>query len=255
MKKSLILPLAGLLGLPIVSGALRSACAHASRTAAPVRAVHRPVAPNVGWHPHVPGPRFNSSYNWSGYATLGGGVTDISGSWTVPQALPSGCTNGYSATWVGIDGYNSNTVEQCGTEQDNLNGSERYYAWYEMYPKGSAVLPYPVARGDTITASVHYGGSNVFTLRMTSSQGWTFTTNQQLKRAQRNSAEWIEEAPWSGGILPLADFNSVGFSGCTSNIGGPATSIDMIGQSTGNTLAKTGGTSGGGFSIQWLNCR
>ena len=76
----------------------------------------------------------------------------------------------YSAEWVGIDGYNSNTVEQIGTELDITNGTPSYYAWYEMYPSDSynitsdttktgAIVPnssFTVKPGNTISASVVY---------------------------------------------------------------------------------------------------
>src|SRR5579862_6192130 len=54
-----------------------------------------------------------SSTNWSGYAVTArsGAVTDVKGSWVVP-AIQGSCpsTNEYASFWVGIDGYNSNTV-------------------------------------------------------------------------------------------------------------------------------------------------
>src|SRR5207247_10199029 len=63
--------------------------------------------------------RFGTSSNWSGYAVDGSNVTDVRGNWTVPAVtLGSGCPDSYSATWLGIDGDNSSTVEQCGTDQD-----------------------------------------------------------------------------------------------------------------------------------------
>ena len=50
-----------------------------------------------------------------------GTFTDVKGSWTQPTAT---CTNktAYSSFWVGLDGYNSNSVEQIGTDSD-------YRAW------------------------------------------------------------------------------------------------------------------------------
>src|SRR5689334_5472712 len=103
------------------------------------------------------------STNWAGYAvTAGNGsVTKVAGLWVVP---PVATTNsGYSSAWVGIDGFNSSTVEQIGTDSDYLNGVPRYYAWYEMYPAGPVNLSLTVQPGDTISASVSYA-SGVFTL-------------------------------------------------------------------------------------------
>ena len=58
-----------------------------------------------------------------GISPQGDAFTDVKGSWIVPSV--SGNTNqtAYSVTWIGIDGYSSNTVEQIGTEQDWINGS------------------------------------------------------------------------------------------------------------------------------------
>jgi hypothetical protein len=92
-------------------------------------------------------------------------------------------------------------------------------------------------------------------------------------RAQ-SSAEWIAEAPYSGGILPLADFNSAfwgsDYTGqtntCFATIGG---TTGPIGLATFNpnldqiTMDTTGGTvkaapsslfaDGTSFSIAWAS--
>ena len=66
-------------------------------------------------------PIASTSSNWSGYAASApaNSVSYVAGSWVVPTA--SSKTNGYSSVWVGIDGYNSSTVEQigdrCGRDQ------------------------------------------------------------------------------------------------------------------------------------------
>ena len=83
-------------------------------------------------------PIASDSSNWSGYAVTGSSVSDVVGSWVVPTVNPK--TNGYSAVWVGIDGYSSSTVEQLGTGEDVANGKATYYAWYEMYPSASMTV-------------------------------------------------------------------------------------------------------------------
>src|SRR6516225_3566948 len=103
------------------------------------------------------------STNWSGYAvaeTAKDSVSAVSGSWTVPT-VSTKSTSGYSADWVGIDGYSSNTVEQLGTEEDTAYSSQRdgtpqYYAWIEMYPGPSWIIPDVVKPGDAINASVQF---------------------------------------------------------------------------------------------------
>jgi Peptidase A4 family len=234
-------------------GAVASAGSHASRVAERGRPAQRQVLTRRGI-PRIPGRRFETSTNWSGYALTGSGFTNVQGTWRVPAAVSSSCSSTYSSSWVGIDGYSSGTVEQLGTEQDwSLSGGEGYYAWYEMYPKGALLISSNVRPGDTITASVQYVGNGNFKLTMNSRRGTTpiisFSTTQQLRRAQRSSVEWIEEAPWSGGTLPLANFGSVGFSSLfpTSSSYIP---ITMVGSATGDTLAVPSG----GTSIAWMNC-
>ena len=79
-------------------------------------------------------PIATTSTNWSGYAVSGAAdsVSKVAGTWTVPTVSTS--TNGYSAVWVGIDGYSSSSVEQIGTGKEVYGGKASYYAWYEMYP-------------------------------------------------------------------------------------------------------------------------
>jgi hypothetical protein len=159
-------------------------------------------------------------------------VTAVSGSWTVPAVTGTGTA--YSAVWVGIDGYTSSSVEQIGTEQDVVNGRAEYSVWYEMYPLGSVTISsMSVSPGDSITASVQYVTSGTYagqfqlTITDTTQKNDTFTTYQSASGVQRSSAEWIVEAPSSGrGVLNLANFGSVAFTGATATINGVSGSID-----------------------------
>ena len=60
-------------------------------------------------------PTNSCSLNWAGYAitSSAGSVTLVSGSFTVPTVSCSS-SNAFAAFWVGIDGFNDNTVEQTG---------------------------------------------------------------------------------------------------------------------------------------------
>jgi hypothetical protein len=176
----------------------------------------------------------SESYNWSGYAATGAAdsFTKVVGSWIVPAVNCTATPNAYSSFWVGIDGYNSGTVEQTGTDSDCSSGTPQYYAWYEFYPQNAYYAcppssgrnrnpqPCPLQNlhvGDVMQASVAYtaGGRNgTFTATITDlTTGATFSTTYQPFRAdQRSSVEWIAEAPCctsSGGILPLSDFGTV----------------------------------------------
>jgi hypothetical protein len=216
-----------------------------------------------------------TSSNWSGYAVLtnltspqAGAVTSVSGTWVVPSV--SGTGTAYSSAWVGIDGDGSNTVEQIGTDQDIVGGVAQYYAWYEMYPKYPVNLTnFPVKPGDKITASVTYLGKTGFKLTITNSsnnnkRNNTFTTTQKCPSSKRLSAEWIMEAPWSSGVLPLANFGTVDFSNCTATLNGvtgPIGSsswqndqINMV-NSSGAVKAQTGNLSNSldDFSVTWVS--
>ena len=223
---------------------------------------------------HRAGPRIRnrngSSSNWGGYAVLSrldaplsGSVSDVKGTWTVPSVSATDTDHTYSSAWVGIDGYSDRTVEQTGTEHDMTPDGPVYYAWFEMYPKfGYRILNFPVEPGDRISAEVKYVGNNQFKLTIVNTtRDVTFTITQREK-AHRQSAEWIVEAPYSGGTLPLADFGTLNFSGCSATLSGhtgaisdPAWQYDAIAmvEDDGTVKAATSGLSGGGsgFSVTW----
>jgi hypothetical protein len=200
-----------------------------------------------------------SSQNWAGYDATGKGFSSVSASWTQPLVASSGATNSYAAFWVGLDGDGSNTVEQIGSEGYSVGGVVFYDAWFEMYPKFPVTVPLTISPGDVLTGTVTSGTRGAFTLTLVDhTSGKSFTTTQTLKQAKRHSAEVIAEAPWSGGVLPLANFGTVGFSGAAFN-GKPIgafnwTKIDMV---TGGGVTKAATSSldasGSAFSIQWLH--
>jgi hypothetical protein len=218
-----------------------------------------------------------TSTNWSGYAVetdltnpQDDAVSYVSGTWIVPAAQESN-TNTWSSAWVGIDGYDDNTVEQIGTEQDWYNGQPSYYAWYEMYPKwGYIINNFPVNAGDSITAEVQYNNKRAYVLTITnntqSKHGKTvsFSITQKAPSASRQSAEWIMEAPWSGGVLPLTNFGTIYFTDASATLNGHTGTIndnnwmydriDMV-NTSGDLKAQTSALSkdGDSFSVEWWN--
>ncbi len=197
----------------------------------------------------------STSSNWAGYSATGGRFTSVSATWKQPAASCTGAT-AYSSFWVGLDGDGSNTVEQLGTDADCSGGAPVYYAWYEMYPKFPVNLSLAIRPGDTISASVTTDGSGSFTLSIKDvTTGGSFSTVQRSKKARLASAEVIAEAPsGSGGVLPLANFGTVGFSAARVNgqaIGGFSPDrIDMVSGSV--TKATTSALSSGtAFSVAW----
>ena len=176
-----------------------------------------------------------------------------------------------SAFWVGLDGYNSTSVEQLGTDSDCDSGTPSYYAWYEMYPNPSETLPsqYPVKPGDQLTALVASNTAGTsFTLEIKdTTAGWTFSTTQTGSGFARSSAEVIAEAPSSCSVLfcsevPLADFGQLNYSGSsvinTAGTKGSLASFDaneITMSDNGTTLATPSSLSsdGSSFSVTWDN--
>jgi hypothetical protein len=210
-----------------------------------------------------------TSSNWSGFAidAATDSVTVAKASWLVPTVKCNNPSTGYSSFWVGIDGDSTTakTADQTGTEADCSSGRANYFAWYEFYPKFPVTL-FAVTAGARITASVTYSGGK-FTTHIEDDHGHSSTHTSSVTGAQRNSAEWIVEAPYSGGVLPLADFGT-GYFGdnhtgvgatCEAKIGGKThpisgfahTKIDMAdphGQSADPSGLSSDGTS---FSVTW----
>ncbi len=230
------------------------------------------VAPSITASAPTYGPRIRNkdgtSTNWSGYAIetslinpRNNAVTDVVGSWVVPTVTCTN-TNTYSSAWVGIDGYSDNSVEQTGTEQDCINGLPRYYAWYEMYPKPSYLVNLSINVGDVMKAEVKFLQRNKFQLILTDVTTGRYFLTVQNSNANRQSAEWVMEAPWSGGTLPLANFGTVNFSGDSATLNGhtgtisdPMWQIDPITMtnSSGNPKATPSAlsTDGSAFSVTW----
>jgi hypothetical protein len=218
----------------------------------------RPVGAD---RPAVPGVRNQEveSSNWSGYAATGGNgaFSSVSSSWTEPTATCSSGSDQYAAFWVGLDGYNSGSVEQTGTDSDCAGSTPDYYGWYEMYPANPVYYSNPVAPGDHISASVTFSGSETYTLVLTdSSQGWTQTITENESGLDRSSAEVITEAPSSGtGVLPLADFGTVSYSSATANgtaLGSESPTEIIMVDSSGQQEDSTSAISGGSFSNTWI---
>jgi hypothetical protein len=165
-----------------------------------------------------------TSTNWSGYAvnSTPGSVTTVSSNFIVPTVTGTGTA--YSSAWVGIDGSNSNSVEQTGLEADVYHGVAQYSAWYEMYPSDSVTVNLAIHPNDQIFASVVYAnGYFTMTVEDLSDRAGsnTFSISKYAPTLQRSSAEWIEEAPSSNsGVLPLANFGSATFSNAQATING-----------------------------------
>lgn len=228
--------LASLLGVGVLAAVAVSGASPSDPAPIPLQAaLHHRHDPVKDRHRRSDGT--STSSNWSGYAVTTSGVTEVDGSWTVPALQPGSCVAGndqYSSFWVGIDGFNSNSVEQTGTDSDCVNGVPQYYAWYEFYPHPAfyaGTTLRSINPGDVITAKVTFSNAKggVFTVTITDTslgrKGTSFSTTARMN-AKRTSAEWIAEAPsGSGGVLSIANFGTVNFSGSHAGVngGGPGT--------------------------------
>lgn len=213
---------------------------------------HRPMVPS-GLAPRASGGGATSapSVNWSGYADAEGGsktVSSVSAEWVIPYVeCPSGpyqYQDAFIAEWVGIDGFNDETVEQLGTATQCFEGVTYYYVWYEMFPAGTVEegtvacinnnvdCPRP---GDHITASVTVTPGGNYTLSLTDStrpqESFSVTASCAPSTCLDSSAEWIVERPafelpFGFQILPLVDFSQTGFSKGTLTSGGRTTDIE-----------------------------
>jgi Peptidase A4 family len=203
----------------------------------------------------------DQSTNWSGYAATGGNgaFTSVSASWTEPTGTcPSRRSAQYSSFWVGLDGFNSGSVEQTGTDVDCSGRTPRYYGWYEMFPAFPVNFSNPVRPGDSLSASVTFSGTSTFTLVLRdSTQGWTQTITKNQSGLARSSAEVITEAPSSSrGVLPLADFGTVHYSVSDANgsslAGHSPTEIIMVDNSGAQKDSTSAISGGGAFSNTWI---
>jgi len=255
----------------------------------------------------------SESLNWAGYAVTGTNITNVSGSFVVPAlattssssagpndvsnmnsvsvATPGiisgefknsnahgssggGSTTSYAAFWVGIDGYNSNTVEQAGVLMEDQNGVAVYSVWYEFYPAAPVYANWAPNPGDNITVYVNYTSSNntfVATVMDTTLGHKYVSPYTSVSGAERTSAEWITEAPASDNrILPLADFGTAYFgpayakdnpsnyatvNGQSGEIGQFASvyQINMV-QRNGSLKAETSSLQGNdSFYVTWVS--
>ncbi|HEY1918978.1 MAG TPA: G1 family glutamic endopeptidase [Streptosporangiaceae bacterium] len=207
------------------------------------------------------------TYNWSGYAddnSSGNTYSEVSGYWYEP-AVSCTSTESLAAFWVGLDGYNSDSVEQDGTLAECYDGSAYYYTWWEMYPSNAIqVVGSSLSPGDYIYADVvdEGGGNYALSVADYSNSANSFSTAQTCSDCADSSAEWTAEAPTGGsGIYPLPDYGSwtvysatvtSGYQGVISSF--PDDEITMI-DSSGNVESSPGPLSGtgDGFTTTWVS--
>jgi hypothetical protein len=234
-----------------------------------------PLIP-VGGTYNSPGVRHTNAIhaaNWAGYAATNATFSGVTGTWQVPT-VTCGSADSFTSHWVGIDGFPSDTVEQTGTSVICHDGVPQYSAWYEMYGddavNNGASVPlstrYPVAPGDTMTASVTEVNDQ-WTLKVSNTtRGWRFSASFVF-HAEQVSAEWIVERPdvctsaatTSCATSSLAASTPATFTSAKAQTGTvmqPAGSFNpirivMVDPATGSTLATPSALTdnGSGFTV------
>jgi hypothetical protein len=229
---------------------------------------------------HLPRPKRAGSFtstNWAGYADVaksGVALRYASANFNIPNlncANSGAGTSGqaFYSSWTGLDGFNSSTVEQQGTEQGCQAGTAgQLFVFYEMFPANPVVFTGAVT-GDAIQSSTFYDASTGdYSLTVTdlTQHGAGISVSIPCAGTCHNSsAEVISEAPGGGPpTVDLADFGAESFtnaavtsrSGVKGNLAGntlwTGNSIKMVSQSTGDTLDTVGPLQGNtAFLATW----
>jgi hypothetical protein len=219
------------------------------------------------------------SLNWSGWADTSklGAFNAVHGQFRQPRVRCDGKKNNWMSEWTGLDGFNSNTVEQDGTFAACLGPHHRrpvYFAWYEMFPAAS-VNVFPVKPGDLIDSAVSFANGQ-FTLNISDlTRNRTASVSAACSQCLRTSAEWIVERPalcnnalTNCFITALANFGTARMQDAAASIDGGQmkpisrfahTPIDMVQPKKDNTLILLAHTSGldrhdhssSSFSVKW----
>ncbi|KAI0350815.1 aspergillopepsin [Trametes cingulata] len=216
--------------------ARRAAGAHLSHPKAPGSA----RVADVDALGNVTHPEFSS--NWAGAVLVAGSNTfkSVTGTFTVPTPRePSGGSGTHSASaWVGIDGDTcGSAILQTGIDFTVSGSRTSFDAWYEWFPdfahdfSGISISP-----GNSITVTVTASSLTSGTatiINHSTGQQVSHSFSGQPALCQEN-AEWIvEDFEENGGLVPLANWGTVTFTGVSagtasgSTTPAGATIIDM----------------------------
>src|SRR5438067_2259734 len=120
-----------------------------------------------------------------------------------------------------------------------------------------AFPPAPAADASGVQHALRMGGE-----RLSTSSNWGgYAVESSLSSPASGSAEWIQGAPWSGGVRPLANFGTMTFTGASATLGGHAGAInDPAWQSDPITMQGSSGpkatpgaldSTGTSFTMTW----
>ena len=204
------------------------------------------------------------STNWGGYAddnSTGNTYTSVSASWKQPTATCAG--SDFAVFWVGIDGYNDNTVEQDGTLAICSGSTVTYMDWWEMYPANDIQFVNTISAGDQVTSTVVFsGGQYKLTVTDSTNPSASFAVTQTCQASCSNSsAEWIAERPsGTGGLAVLPEFGTWKVKGASATSASTTGTISSfpndaitMRDSAGLALVKVSGLNSAGtsFTATW----
>ncbi|KAI0738297.1 acid proteinase [Daedaleopsis nitida] len=203
------------------------------------------------------------SSNWSGAVLVAGANTfkSVTGTFTIPTPRePSGGSGTHSASaWVGIDGDTcGSAILQTGIDFTISGGRSSFDAWFEWFPdfahdfSGISLSP-----GNSITVSVtatSLTGGTATIVNHSTGQTVSHSFSGQPALCQEN-AEWIvEDFSEGGGLVPLANWGTVTFTGVSagtsSGTASPAGATIINMEQNGRVLTSVS-TSGSQVSVQY----
>ena len=214
-----------------------------------------------------------ASLNWAGYVKLGTGFTSTSANWRVPKLLTT--YDGYSASWVGIDGATNTDpyLIQTGVEADVINHLAHYFAWWEVITPSD---PAPEVRfttlavrpGDSISGYIVKGTTGHWTMTLKNNTTRRLASHTSSFAGRGTSAEWIvEDTSVNGWISTAPDWQSVTFSSILVNRANPYLSsrqaVDIVSspgllggllglKGTTETYTRAPNSTRNGFTVTWL---
>lgn len=234
-------------------------CGCAGCGAPPQRAAATPTAPFTAKPVPVSGWTSTSSDNWCGYVFEQGDITGVRAQWTEPEV--HGDPSSLVSAWIGIDGWDLDTLVQVGTNAQPYGTTSAHRIWYEMYDarRGATenapnVTDQPSAAGDQIVASIELAGRHpdvwdIAIVDVTLKTGFSNIVRASFD-TPRITADFIVEAPGSqldpGEYDPLPQFSPVTFSDMQVRVRNdwvsaaslPALRVDMV--TSGANLATAG---------------
>ncbi len=227
------------------------------------------------WFATIIIPITSTDPGWAGYKVYGPDpytmtFSDVAGSWKQPAAKTCASNEASEAVfWVGLGGGlpHSKTLVQIGTQITCIGGKVENHPWFEVLPKQGSIQYIDqidpqdtVSTHDQVNAKVMFKGHNLFLLEIEDiTRHWTFSTLETQVGTEKNSAEWITEAPIAGGSrAPFTDFGSVIFFSCTVDGLPISSSAPIVNEVTlHNSIDKATPsdliTSGNAFTVRWLH--